>query len=58
MLNYPDPFEHPNAYWRLTMSDDRLNHFEKVKILKAAGLKIDEEPKPSGEEIRLKRGVA
>ena len=45
MLNYPDPFEHPNAYWQLTHDDNRLTERQKRQMLKAVGMDYDTEPK-------------
>ena len=45
MLNYPDPFEHPNAYWQLTHDDNRLTERQKRQMLKAVGMDYDKEPK-------------
>ena len=53
MLNYPDPFEHPNAYWQLTHDDCRLTEIQKRKILKTVGMDYDREPKPSKAEMEL-----
>lgn len=53
MLNYPDPFEHPNAYWQLTHDDCRLTEIQKRKILKTVGMDYDKEPKPSKAEVEL-----
>ena len=41
MLNYADPFEHPNAYWHLTHKDWRLTERQKQKILEDAYLDYD-----------------
>ena len=46
MLNYPDPFIHPNAYWQLTERQKR-------QMLKAVGMDYDKEPKPSKAEMEL-----
>ena len=53
MLNYPDPFEHPNAYWQLTHDDCRLTEIQKRKILKTVGMDYDRQPKPSKAEMEL-----
>ena len=53
MLNYPDPFEHPNAYWQLTHDDKTLTERQKRQMLKAVGMDYDTEPKPSKAETEL-----
>ena len=53
MLNYPDPFIHPNAYWQLTHDDSRLTERQKRQMLKAVGMDYDTEPKPSDEDLLL-----
>ena len=53
MLNYPDPFIHPNAYWHLTHDDNRLTERQKRQMLKAVGMDYDKEPKPSKAEMEL-----
>ena len=53
MLNYPDPFNHPNAYWHLTHKDSRLTERQKRQMLKAVGMDYDKEPKPSKAEMEL-----
>ena len=53
MLNYPDPFEHPNAYWHLTHNDWRLTERQKQKILEDAYLDYDTEPKKTKQEMEL-----
>ena len=53
MLNYPDPFEHPNAYWYLTHDDKTLNERQKRQMLKTVGMDYDKEPKPSKAEMEL-----
>ena len=35
MLNYPDPIEHPNAYWQLTHDDNRLTERQKTTNVKS-----------------------
>lgn len=47
MLNYPDPFEHPNACWRLTERQKR-------QMLKAVGVDYDTEPKKTKQEMELR----
>jgi hypothetical protein len=54
MLNYPDPFLHPNAYWHLTHNDRRLTERQKRQMLKAVGMDYDTEPKPSKAEMELR----
>ena len=53
MLNYPDPFEHQNAYWHLTHKDWRLTERQKQKILEDAYLDYDTEPKKTKQEMEL-----
>lgn len=53
MLNYPDPFEHPNAYWQLTHDDNQLTERQKQQMLKAAGMDYDKEPKKTKQEMEL-----
>ena len=53
MLNYPDPFEHPNAYWQLTLDDKTLTERQKRQMLKAVSMDYDKEPKPSKAEMEL-----
>lgn len=53
MLNYPDPFIHPNAYWHLTHDDWRLTERQKQKILEDAYLDYDTEPKKTKQEMEL-----
>ena len=53
MLNYPDPFEHPNAYWQLTLDDSRLTERQKRQMLKAVGMDYDKEPKKTKTEMEL-----
>ena len=53
MLNYPDPFEHPNAYWQLTHDDNRLTERQKRQMLKAVGMDYDKEPKKTKTEMEL-----
>ena len=53
MLNYPDPFEHQNAYWHLTHKDWRLTERQKQKILEDAYLDYDTEPKKTKTEMEL-----
>ena len=53
MLNYPDPFEHPNAYWQLTHDDNRLTERQKRQMLKAVGMDYDKEPKKTKQEMEL-----
>ena len=53
MLNYPDPFEHPNAYRQLTHDDKTLTERQKRQRLKAVGMDYDKEPKPSKAEMEL-----
>ena len=53
MLNYPDPFEHPNAYCQLTHDDKTLTERQKRQMLKAVGMDYDKEPKPSKAEMEL-----
>ena len=53
MLNYPDPFEHPNAYWQLTHDDNRLTERQKRQMLKAVGMDYDTEPKKTKQEMEL-----
>ena len=53
MLNYPDPFIHPNAYWHLTHNDWRLTERQKQKILEDAYLDYDTEPKKTKQEMEL-----
>ena len=54
MLNYPDPFEHPNAYWHLTHKDSRLTEHQKRQMLKAVGMDYDTEPKKTKQEMELR----
>ena len=54
MLNYPDPFEHPNAYWHLTHNDWRLTERQKRQMLKAVGMDYDKEPKKTKQEMELR----
>ena len=53
MLNYPDPFNHPNAYWQLTHDDCRLTERQKRQMLKAVGMDYDTEPKKTKQEMEL-----
>ena len=53
MLNYPDPFEHPNAYWQLTHDDKTLNERQKRQVLKAVGMDYNTEPKKTKQEMEL-----
>lgn len=53
MLNYPDPFIHPNAYWQLTHDDNRLTERQKRQMLKAVGMDYDTEPKKTKQEMEL-----
>ena len=53
MLNYPDPFEHPNAYWHLTHNAWRLTERQKQQMLKAVGMDYDTEPKKTKQEMEL-----
>ena len=60
MLNCPDPFIHPNAYWhlthndwRLTNDDNRLNERQKRQVLKAVGMDYDKETKKTKQEMEL-----
>ena len=53
MLNYPDPFIHPNAYWQLTHDDNRLTERQKRQMLKAVGMDYDKEPKKTKQEMEL-----
>ena len=53
MLNYPDPFNHPNAYWHLTHNDWRLTERQKRQMLKAVGMDYDKEPKKTKQEMEL-----
>ena len=53
MLNYPDPFLHPSAYWHLTHNDWRLTERQKQKILEDAYLDYDTEPKKTKQEMEL-----
>mgnify|MGYP006880149727 FL=1 len=53
MLNYPDPFLHPNAYWQLTHDDNRLTERQKRQMLKAVGMDYDTEPKKTKQEMEL-----
>ena len=53
MLNYPDPFEHPNAYWHLTHDDNQLTERQKRQMLKAVGMDYDKEPKKTKTEMEL-----
>ena len=53
MLNYPDPFIHPNAYWQLTHDDNRLTERQKRQMLKAVGMDYDTEPKKTKQETEL-----
>ena len=53
MLNYPDPFIHPNAYWHLTHDDNRLTERQKRQMLKAVGMDYDREPKKTKTEMKL-----
>ena len=53
MLNYPDPFIHPNAYWQLTHDDNQLTERQKRQMLKAVGMDYNTEPKPSKVEMGL-----
>ena len=53
MLNYPDPFEHPNAYWQLTHDDKTLTERQKRQMLKAVGMDYDKEPKKTKQEMEL-----
>ena len=53
MPNYPDPFEHPNAYWQLTHDDWRLTERQKQKILEDAYLDYNTEPKKTKQEMEL-----
>ena len=54
MLNYPDPFEHQNAYWQLTHDDSRLTERQKRQMLKAVSLDYDKEPKKTKQEMELR----
>ena len=54
MLNYPDPFEHPNAYWQLTNDDKTLTERQKRQMLKAVGMNYDKEPKKTKTEMELR----
>ena len=53
MLNYPDPFIHPNAYWQLTHDDKTLTERQKRQMLKAVGMDYDTEPKKTKQEMEL-----
>ena len=53
MLNYPDPFIHPNAYWQLTHDDKTLTERQKRQMLKAVGMDYDTEPKKTKTEMEL-----
>ena len=53
MLNYPDPFIHPNDYWQLTHDDNRLTERQKRQMLKAVGMDYDKEPKKTKTEMEL-----
>ena len=53
MLNYPDPFIHPSAYWQLTHDDKTLTERQKQQMLKAVGMDYDQEPKKTKQEMEL-----
>ena len=45
MINYPDPFLHPLAYWQLTMKDVTLSYSQKQQMLATVGMGVDKPPR-------------